>query len=208
MKIKCNTMETLTFQIKTQWNSIPIDHQPVVIRLSRNHDNNHINLEVDSPFFNDPAAPVGQVGKPFQQLWDYEGMPVHFIYSCGSVFSSRDNKYLEVELCPHGQHLVLALNGFRKVMTDELPLDFKATISGNTWHGSAEIPMEYFPPNTRKFNAYAIHGSADKRIYEALYPAPHDKHSQPDFHRLEYFQAVEFKDMIKATHSELWTSTN
>ncbi|XP_070554491.1 UPF0462 protein C4orf33 homolog isoform X2 [Ptychodera flava] len=163
MGIKCNTMETLTFQIKTQWNSIPIDHQPVVIRLSRNHDNNHINLEVDSPFFNDPAAPVGQVGKPFQQLWDYEVVEAFFL--------GADNKYLEVELCPHGQHLVLALNGFRKVMTDELPLDFKATISGNTWHGSAEIPMEYFPPNHQEVQCLLVvrHG---KPIVHFVIKAP------------------------------------
>lgn len=40
-----------------------------------------------------------------------------------------------------------------------------------TWKGTAVIPLEYFPPDVTKINAYAIHGSGDERQYEALYPA-------------------------------------
>lgn len=31
-----------------------------------------------------------------------------------------------------------------------------------------------------KFNAYAIHGSGDERMYEALYPTPEGKYENPD----------------------------
>ena len=37
--------------------------------------------------------------------------------------------------------------------------------------GEAVIPREYFPPGVTKFNAYAIHGEDEDRIYEALYPS-------------------------------------
>ena len=55
---------------------------------------------------------------------------------------------------------------------DQLPLTtYKATIEGDRWMGEAIIPRAYFPPGVTKFNAYAIHGEDDNRIYEALYPA-------------------------------------
>ena len=48
------------------------------------------------------------------------------------------------------------------------------------WTGYAKIPVEYFPPNMDKFNAYGIHGTNDSRIYEALYPAKDGQYLQPD----------------------------
>lgn len=38
--------------------------------------------------------------------------------------------------------------------------------------GEALLPWSYFPPNINKMNSYAIHGSGEKRTYEALYPIP------------------------------------
>ena len=62
----------------------------------------------------------------------------------------------------------------------KLPLNYTATISGNTWEGVAYIPAEYFPQEVSKFNAYAIHGSGNARTYESLYPVPKGKYSDPD----------------------------
>ena len=52
-----------------------------------------------------------------------------------------------------------------------LPMKYAATISADkeTWEGHAEIPVDYFPPNVDKFNAYAIHGEDPNRQYEQLY---------------------------------------
>lgn len=49
---------------------------------------------------------------------------------------------------------------------------FNATIKGDRWMGEALLPWSYFPPNINKMNSYAIHGSGEKRTYEALYPIP------------------------------------
>nr|XP_002736601.1 PREDICTED: UPF0462 protein C4orf33 homolog [Saccoglossus kowalevskii] len=190
-------MTCLQFEIKHQWNSTPVDHRPINIKLSSDHDNQCVLMEVEGPFFNDPSAPSGMAGKPFPNLWDYEVVEAFFL--------GEQDRYLEVELCPHGQHLLLQLNGMRNMLKDELSIDFNATIDGDTWHGVAKIPMKYFPPKTTKFNAYAIHGSGDGRIYEALYPTPHGKYKEPDFHRLEYFQEESFKDIITDTPG-LWNT--
>lgn len=76
-----------------------------------------------------------------------------------------------------------------------------------SWYGSASIPIEYFPPSVKKFNAYAIHGIGDDRKYEALFPVPGDF---PDFHRLEHFQPIDFTrlrpDNESADFSAIWKS--
>ncbi len=50
----------------------------------------------------------------------------------------------------------------------------------NTWSGQAKIPASYFPNKTDKLNAYAIHGTDSKRVYEALYPVPYQRYTYPD----------------------------
>lgn len=63
---------------------------------------------------------------------------------------------------------------------DQLPIQYTAKITGNTWNGRAVIPAYYFPFKVTKFNAYAIHGSGNSRIYESLYPVPTGKFTDPD----------------------------
>lgn len=52
---------------------------------------------------------------------------------------------------------------------------FNATTEGDRWKGEALLPWAYFPPNVNKMNSYAIHGSGEKRTYEALYPIPKEE---------------------------------
>lgn len=60
-------------------------------------------------------------------------------------------------------------------LQQQLPMVFNATITGDRWMGEALIPWSYFPPNVNKMNSYAIHGSGEKRTYEALYPIPKEE---------------------------------
>ena len=61
----------MEFAIKTKWNSESVDHEPITVTLSSTQDG--VRVAVTAPFFNSPPAPVGKPGKPFPQLWDYEG---------------------------------------------------------------------------------------------------------------------------------------
>ena len=65
---------------------------------------------------------------------------------------------------------------------DELPLNYTSSIDHEsmTWKGRIEIPLSYMPLGVNRINAYAIHGSGDKRTYEALYPVPEGKYEYPD----------------------------
>ena len=60
-------------------------------------------------------------------------------------------------------------------------MNFTSTITNDsTWSGEAVVPSGYFPKAVTKMNAYAIHGSDEERVYEALYPTPYGKYPEPD----------------------------
>ncbi|NWS73450.1 CD033 protein, partial [Crotophaga sulcirostris] len=194
----------MEFAIKHTWDGLPVSHEPVTIVLKA--DSTGLIMEVNAPFFNDPPAPPGEPGKPFSRLWDYEVVETFFL-------NDRTEQYLEVELCPHGQHLLLLLSGRRRVWKEELALEFEVTKMKNKWEGKAHLPWNYFPPFTTGFNAFAIHGSGEERKYEALYPVPRpelQEGQKPDFHRLEYFKDLNLKALMgedwKQPESDIWKS--
>lgn len=61
----------MDFKIEHTWDGFPVTHEPVFVRL--NPGDRGVMMEVSAPFFNDPPAPLGEPGKPFNELWDYEG---------------------------------------------------------------------------------------------------------------------------------------
>ncbi|XP_061440252.1 UPF0462 protein C4orf33 homolog isoform X1 [Rhineura floridana] len=189
------------YKILNTWDSIPVMHAPVTIRFKPGDQG--LVMEVNSLFFDDPPAPSGEPGKPFDGLWDFEVAESFFL-------NSATRNYLEVELCPHGQHLVLFLSG-GDCLEKGLALAFKADINGGNWNGTAIIPWNYFPPGVDKMNSYAIHGSGIGRTYEALYPIPREEIEEgqgPNFHCLEYFKDFSLKDIMgddwNQPPSDLW----
>ncbi|XP_075399902.1 UPF0462 protein C4orf33 homolog isoform X1 [Tenrec ecaudatus] len=210
----------MDFKIEHTWDGFPVKHEPVLVRL-RPGDTG-VMMEVRAPFFNDPPAPLGEPGKPFNELWNYEVVEAFFL-------NDKTEQYLEVELCPfsiftgadslvfvplsdcHGQHLVLLLSGRRNVWKQELALSFKVSRGETKWEGEVCLPWCYFPPNVTKFNSFAIHGAKNKRSYEALYPVPQQElqpGQKPDFHRLEYFKPFHFNTLCgkewEQPESDLW----
>lgn len=182
----------MEFSITTTWDSRPIDHAPIKITLSRYSVADELNIHVEAPFFNDPPNPGGTPGQPFPHLYDYEVVEAFFL--------NDQDDYLEVELSPHGQHLVLMLRGERNAVKQQLPITYTAAIHGHAWQGNAIIPGRYFPQDVTKFNAYAIHGSDPSRVYESLYPVPTGKFSDPDFHKLSYFRTIDFQSILHSNH--------
>ncbi|KAH0516975.1 Glyceraldehyde-3-phosphate dehydrogenase [Microtus ochrogaster] len=72
------------------------------------------------------------------------------------------------------------------IMKKELELSFKVFRGETNWEGIALLPWSYFPPNVTRFNSFAIHGSNDRRSYEALYPVPQhelQQGQQPDLNQ-------------------------
>ena len=188
----------MKFTIENLWNSPPItDHRPVEITLSSTVDKDHLLVEIDAPFFNDPPPPNSSTQHgPYPELWNYEVVELFFL-------SSSTNHYLELEFSPHGHYLVLLLTARRKIFKQLLPLPFYQVQfpSKDRWIGRTHIPRSLFPGHVDQFNAYAIHGENDHRTYESLYPASAD-HEQADFHRLEYFRALNFHSLLPVSEKD------
>jgi hypothetical protein len=156
---------------------LPVAHRGLV-RLRR--DGSELFIEVAAPYFADPApsAPVGATDR----LWEHE---VCEVFIAGSA-----EHYLEVELSPHGHHLVLELNGVRRVVRSQLPIAYSARIEPaapghlGRFIGQARVPWSYLPAPALRVNAYAIHGPRAQRCYHAHSPPGGDV---ADFHQLPSF---------------------
>jgi hypothetical protein len=184
---------TFNFTIKTLWNStLIINDRLVQLALSSTDDKDTLLIEIDAPFFNDPAPSSSPPG-PFPELWNYEVVELFFL-------ASSTNHYIELEFSPHGHYLVLLLIDRRKVLKELLPLP-KYQVdhpSPDRWIGQVFVPRAHFPAYVDRFNAYAIHGQKENRTYEALYPAP-PQSDKPDFHRLELFQPLNFELLLNVS---------
>jgi hypothetical protein len=149
-----------------------------LVRLRR--EASELCIEVVAPYFADPApsAPVGATDR----LWEHE--------VCEVFIADAAEHYLEVELSPHGHHLVLELNGVRQVVRSQLPIAYSARIEpggpGRTgrFFGQARVPWHYLPTPALRVNAYAIHGPAAQRCYHAHNASGGDV---ADFHQLSSF---------------------
>jgi len=168
-----------SFYIVNLWNGQQDPtNEKVKITLAEGEDEMVINIE--APYHNDPKPPNGKPGEAFFKLWEYEVVEAFFL-------ASSTNKYLELEFGPHGQHLMLLLDGRRNTIRHSLPLEYQASIQGKIWTGVAKIPKAYFPDGFDKWNAYSISGTGDDRSFKALFPAPGEA---PDFHRIDDFQPI------------------
>jgi hypothetical protein len=122
-----------------------------------------------------------------------------------------DNEYLEIEVSPHGRYILLLLDGERNTVLHSLPLFPNGVAVHNpcldndddvdcttAWSASVVIPREYIPKNVTRFNAYAIHGNnwgeedpdEANKTYEALFPNTDVNATNPDFHLLDAFEAI------------------
>ena len=177
-------MTTTHLEITKTWNNRSVDPKHYVKIDLLYLDNLHI--KVSSPFYDDPSLPdMTKHPGTMDKLYDYEVVEVFLL--------GENEHYLEIELGPKSQYLVLELQGYRNVTRYPIDLlQYHSKISGHQWSGTAIVPKYLLPRNINKMNAYAIYGSGVNRTYLALYPAPanNPKYTAPDFHRLELFEEI------------------
>lgn len=142
----------------------------------------HLRLQIDSPYYHDPE-PEGPIGST-DGLWNYE---VVEFFVLGHPREHEQIQYLEVELSPHGHHLVLRFAGVRNLVGIEAVVDYQATIEEDRWQGVAHIPWDWIPQGPHRCNLYAIHGVGKRRHYLAMKSL---SGKEPDFHRLEFFTPI------------------
>lgn len=162
-----------SWTIERLWNGVParLDER---VQLSFRLESQSLRLQVEAPHHGDPA-PAGPPGA-FPGLWDYEVVELFLL--------AEPDRYLEIELGPHGHHWVLELSGRRQVVRDGLPIRYEAQLVDGRWSGRAEVPGDYLPARVVRGNGYGIHGTGARRRYLAYFPVAGPA---PDFHRLDCF---------------------
>lgn len=165
--------------IDKTWDGVPIAPDEIA-RVELIAGPAGITVSVDAPYHGDPPPP-GPPGST-DGLWKHEVVEIFLL--------GRSDAYLEVEMGPHGHHLVLKLRGARNVVRRGLPLRYHARIEGRRWRGVAAIPRALLPDGLDRDNAYAIHGAGPSRRHLAAHPVPGPR---PDFHRLDAFGPLRFE---------------
>lgn len=176
-------MSFLRLVVDHLWDGAPIlAAEQVVITLRAVGDG--LVLEVDAPFHGDPA-PMGPPGST-DRLWEHE---VVELFVAEADPRGALPRYTEIELGPHGHHLVLRLEGVRRPVTRGLALPYRVSLDASAspprWRGEAHLDRTLLPPAPHRGNAYSIHGVGAARRHLAWAPVPG---AQPDFHRLERFR--------------------
>ena len=161
------------------WDGEPLELSERVAVVLEPRENG-LRIGVDAPFHGDPPPP-GPPG-PTEGLWNHEVVEI-FIAGPGDPVP-----YTEIELSPHGHHLVLKFLGIRQRVEGPLPLDFGAKIDGDRWSGEALVPWSHLPRAPFRGNVYAIHGTGKSRSYLAMTPLPGHK---PDFHQPTVFRSFD-----------------
>lgn len=177
-------------RIAQTWDGAPLGPDEIVT-LRLDIDGDALIVEVDAPFHGDPA-PDGPPG-PRWGLWEHE---VVELFVAGPDACGRPPSYTEIELGPHGHHLVIQLVGVRNPVARELPIRHDARIANGRWTGRAVVPLAMLPVGAPTgslataawaVNATAIHGTGEGRRYLTWAPLGGPK---PDFHQLGCFRGL------------------
>ena len=179
------------FEISHSWDGDEIDDKDrVSITIGTEGGAEPVMIiTVDAPYYDNP--PPKKHDDTCVCLWDFEVVEV--------FIKGRMDKYIEIELSPHGDYLILAMDGHKQCFHESLkPKSYCAEISGNRWTGKLVIPFTYLPPPLVCahcplfcFNAFAMHDEAEKRMHFAHFPASAEGgYDQPDFHRLHLFEGL------------------
>jgi hypothetical protein len=140
-------------------------------------------VEIEARDFGDPA-PEERPGR-HPRLWEHEVVEVFFAEA-----PTREARYWELEVGPHGHWLALGFERYRERMALEPEVEViteRFERDGEKhWRGRVRVPGAWV--RCGFVNAYVIHGKGGERRYLAAHPAPREC-SAPDFHRLEHFGA-------------------
>jgi hypothetical protein len=226
-----------TVVIESQWDGTRLNPQDCVsVSISIDFDAPEcvgepcFVVSVDAPFYADPkphaSASIchhlphesthqtdGKGCLNFDGLWNFEVVEL--------FIKGKADKYLELEMGPHGHYLVLACEGYRQCFRRGIePVAYSASIADSRWIGRLVCPLHFLPPATDvpnapfSFNAYAIHNQqpgqpkqGDGRVYCSSFPpeSASGPYQVADFHKLELFHPLLLNVDQSHASSSLWS---
>ncbi|MBN2800814.1 MAG: hypothetical protein JXX28_16885 [Deltaproteobacteria bacterium] len=163
------------------WDRTPLDAREATTSLRLSSTSEDLLVEVDAPRWGDPP-PDGAPG-PTEGLWDYEVV---------ELFIAGEDGYLELELGPHGHHLLIRFRDIRVPVARGLAIPYRAEPRGSRWYGVAQVPRYLLPAGPLSANLCAIHGTAPRRFLTAATLSG----DRPNFHQPESFFPLELPRQI------------
>ena len=192
-------VSTFSYDIGFSWDGKPLQEIGTSVWLRRGKGG--LFVDVQGRLYNDPPRPDAPAG-PYTFLWLEETVEL--------FLANDDNQYVQIQLGPWGHYSAYLFDGERNKVRSQLELRYVADQDRKTkhWFATAFLPLDYLPPNTTKMNAFSQHGSCTYRKYEALYPANDGALSEPDFHKLQYFQPIRLSVIgvkVPTEMSQVWS---
>lgn len=163
----------MKWRVERLWNGEPSPWQADLHLEPHLEPAGGLRLTIEARYWGDPA-PNGPPGR-HPTLWQHEVVELFLL--------GDDQRYLEIEIGPHGHWLALQLAGRRNVVATP-DLHCRIHRLDDRWTAELQLPRAILPKGLHAANAYAIHGTEHARSYHATYPAPG---LRPDFHRLDTF---------------------
>mgnify|MGYP000948447806 CR=1 FL=1 len=167
----------MSFPARLELDFLPHFHEPdapgewrLGARLELGPDT--FTVTVSGPLTRSPAPPhpPGRV----EALWRHDVVEVFLL--------GDDDRYLELELGPHGHYWLLALHGCRNIVGEPAPLHHAWRQDAGRWEASIMLPATALPPGLRALNVTCILGTG--RFHGSFVPLPGER---PDFHQLARF---------------------
>lgn len=162
------------------WEGQPA-HPGEVAVLSLTWEGARLRVDVGAPLHGDPPpeAPPGATWA----LWEHE---VVELFLAGPGPDERV-AYTELELGPHGHHLLLTLRGRRQITAERLPLEARFWRERDRWGATAWLDPAQLPEGLCRANTCAVHGLGAARRYLSAVPLPGPA---PDFHQPQRLRAL------------------
>ena len=191
------TVSKQKFEVKTSWDGSQLPETDIVsVSFSCEHVDGksepEMRIKLDAPFYDNPPPKSTKDGSSCACLWEFEVVEI--------FLKGRMDKYIEIELSPHDEYLILAMDGHRQCFHEALrPLSYKCGIVSHRWWAELVIPFSYLPPpfvagscSLFTFNVYALHNDREgSRRCAALFPSSESfDYDSPDTHRLHLFEGL------------------
>ena len=131
--------------------------------------------ELEAPFYGDPAPSEADAA----QLWNFEVAEL-FLAGAGG-------QYTELELSPHGLHLLLRFEAPRVRRPENKPPsveDLFVERAQDRWTARFLLPWALLPGDLDRACSFGLHGPPDRRRHLVAARLPGDV---PDFHQPEHF---------------------
>ncbi len=191
------TLKSLKIKIDQTWAGLALsESEQIKIEIDFQSEQ-RLSIQLQAPYHRNPPpnCPKGATWG----LWQFEVVEVFLVWD--------QDRYLEIEMGPHGHHLILGLDGIRQIRQAFVPVVYQSQIEGDHWQALLLLDLghqalkdsfvgQFKWQSMKSVNAFAIHQPLekplDRRYCVAFDVAKINEH--PNFHCIDRFMQMREED--------------